>query len=334
MNAPNSRTEVSANDRSVSSMRNLAPSKTRRILEKSYAVRSVSRRLNHPLPHVSKLVTTASRFASNQSVLRCVASASAATRCVSQNSSTENGAESLDVSETFTSSVDMQNARHERSSSRFTSVSAAKHRTASGLVRVATNANRSRDAAKSYPGDERRSEGRQVRTWGDFTTFASVSLVAKATAFIARANSRRVSPASVSANRRASSFVSTRRRSSAELEVAFSSTRRASAGESTATPSCGMGDDQLAAQRRRRARAAAARRRRRAKRRGPRLEAHVHARDVAKRRAVAVEADVVPVVAVRVRHATPLERPGQPREVRAGSGPGDEGRCDAAPNAN
>ena len=163
MNAPNSRTEVSANERSVSSMRNLAPSKTRRILEKSYAVRSVSRRLNQPLPHVSKLVTTASRLASNQSVLRCVASASAATRCVSQNSSTENGAESLDVSDTFTSSVDMQNARHERISSRFTSVSAAKHRTASGLVSVATNANRSRDAAKSYPRDERRSEGRQVR---------------------------------------------------------------------------------------------------------------------------------------------------------------------------
>jgi hypothetical protein len=84
-----------------------------------------------------------------------------------------------------------------------------------------------------------------------------------------------------------------------------------------------------------RARAAAARRRRRANATGVlRLEAHVHARDVAKRRAVAVEADVVPVVAVRVRHAPPLERPGQPREVRAGFGPGDEGGRDAAPNAD
>mmetsp|Transcript_9307 Transcript_9307/g.39144 ORF Transcript_9307/g.39144 Transcript_9307/m.39144 type:complete len:275 (-) Transcript_9307:42-866(-) len=274
MNAPNSRTEFSASDRSVSSMRSLAPSSTRRIFENSNAVRSVSFKLNQPLPHASKLDTTAARFLSNQSVRRCKASSSAATRCVSQNSSTENGAASFDVSDTFTSSSAMQNDRFVWSRSRFTSASAAKHRTASGLVSVATNANRSRDDEKSYPAffNSRRGvlpEGllsvsvsslrsttkvpslswdfvKETPTSIDSTSSSAdetsesasfPSRVEKSAAFIARAKSRLVSVASASASRLASAFCSTRFRSATDAEVAFSRTLRASFSESNATPS-------------------------------------------------------------------------------------------------
>ena len=61
-----------------------------------------------------------------------------------------------------------------------------------------------------------------------------------------------------------------------------------------------------------------------------RLEAHVHARDVFRHLTVAVEPHVVPVVAVRLRHAPAFERPGQPRE-RAGFRARHGVRRDAAP---